>query len=248
LMVIAAWVVGLAIGFALLYVTGFPEGFRTNTGVIPSDRSAWWTALYFSLEAVVTFGYGDLVPASLPLRFLAVAEGVLGFAIVTASVSSIVAVFNALTRMRGLALSVKHLEDAQRETSLDVTSGAGDGLLTSLARDLSYTRIDLVHFPLLYYFATRDPRSSFAYWAPQVVRVAETGVVPDRSASTRLAAGMVNAALDDLAAVLQHYVPAAQGSDRNAIFRALAEDHQIHATASLSDGRAAQRAHREAQE
>ena len=55
--VILCWALLLAAGFALIYWGCLPGNFRSDDG-----RSDFWTALYFSLEAMTTLGLGDIKP------------------------------------------------------------------------------------------------------------------------------------------------------------------------------------------
>ena len=129
---IVSWVALLATGFALVYVVVFPADFQTSTGAIPSSTTPFLTCLYLSAESIVTFGFGDIVPRSTLLRYVAAAEGLLGFGLLTASVSSIVLLFPAFSRMRLLALSVEHVVEAERATGILVVETGSDAILSAL--------------------------------------------------------------------------------------------------------------------
>jgi hypothetical protein len=224
-LVIISWVTLLAIGFALLYVVAFPADFQTSTGAVPSSPTPFLTCLYLSAESIVTFGFGDIVPKSTLLRYVAATEGLLGFGLLTASVSSIVLLFPAFSRMRLLALSVKHVVEAERATGILVADTGSDTILSALAGEATRVRIDLVHYPIAYYFAPRDPRSTIAYWAPELVRLAREGSAPSRPPHVRLAAATLDKSLDDLAAIIRPRLPTRAEGDRDAVFRSLADHH-----------------------
>jgi hypothetical protein len=224
-LVITSWVTLLAIGFALLYFVAFPAHFQTSTGAAPSSSTPFLTCLYLSAESIVTFGFGDLVPTSTLLRFVAATEGLLGFGLLTASVSSIVLLFPAFSRMRLLALSVKHVVEAERATGILVADTGSDTILSALAGAATKVRIDLMHYPIAYYFAPRNPRSAIAYWTPELVRLAREGSAASRPPHVRLAAATLDKSLDDLAAVIGPRLPTRGQRDRDAVFRSLAEHH-----------------------
>jgi hypothetical protein len=141
------------------------------------------------------------------MRFVASWEALFGFAIVTASVSSIVLIFPALTRMRHLALGLEHLAAAERRTGLTPAAAPSEVLLAGLARDVTRARIDLVHFPILYYFAGERP------------------------GPVRPAAASLDASVDSLAELYGREFTDAGGKDRDAIFDAVARYHCIERAA-----------------
>src|SRR4051812_38997125 len=73
-LVILTWMVGLIVGFALMYKAGFPAQFRTSPVSVPTPSHSWLDVGYFSSETLVTLGYGDLVPQLPILRFVATIE------------------------------------------------------------------------------------------------------------------------------------------------------------------------------
>jgi hypothetical protein len=162
------------------------------------------------------------------MRFTATTESLIGFGLLTASVSSIVLLYPALSRMRLLARSVSHTVAAERQTGVLTAEIGSDAVLADLARDLTYVRIDLVHFPIIYYFAPNDNRASVAWWASDLARFAREGLSSNRPKHVRLAAGALDNALDDFAALLAERFVHMDATDRDAVFRAFARDHAIH--------------------
>jgi hypothetical protein len=221
---IALWVTGLVFGFALLYLDAYPAGFRTSTGTMPTAPSAFLSALHFSFETLITLGYGDLVPGSWSIRFLASTEGLVGFALLTASVSSIVLLYPALARMRLLARGVAHLAAAERQSGIQLAATGSDVTLSSLARDVTQARIDLIHFPIVYYFASADVNARVARWIGDLERFAREAGQPDRPPQVRIAATALDLALDDFANIVDQRFLHTQSRDRDVIFEALATD------------------------
>lgn len=227
LVLIATWVIGLIIGFSLIYVGSFPVQFRTSTAAVPSAVQPLLSTLHFSFETLITLGYGDLMPRSFPMRLLSDVEALIGFGLLTASMTEIVLLYPALSRMRLLARSVAHLVEAERRMGLQVPRSGTAAMLEKLARDVTRARTDLVHFPIVYYFVTGDADASVARWTHQLCRFAHDGLADGAPEPIRLAAAALDASLTDLARVLAvRFVPA-RPANRDAVFEAFASDHGI---------------------
>lgn len=224
--VIGSWVLMLVLGFGLVYYGSFPEGFRTSTGDVPPGSPQLLSALYFSFETLITLGYGDIVPDALPLRFVATTQALIGFGLLTASVSSIVLLYPALSRMRLLGRRISQIVAAERATGVSIAEGGSVVFFEQLAENVTQARIDLVQLPMAYYFATEDTEASVARWSLQLVRVATAGLGAT-AAPVRLAAGVLDQALDDFARHLGERFVDADPRDREAVFRAVARDHAV---------------------
>jgi hypothetical protein len=223
--VIVSWALLQALGFALIYWTVFPSDFRMANGENSGAEQGFWLMLYFSLQAMSTLGLGDLLPTTTWLRIVIALQALSGFALVTASVSWIVLLYPALARLRTLARRASILARAETKTGVDVVSGDAQYLLGDLALDVIRTRVDLIHFPILYYFHSDTERSSLPQSLPYLVgfaAVASKAECPDR---VRLAAAALRKALDDLANTLHERFLREAGRDPEAVFRAYAEEH-----------------------
>jgi hypothetical protein len=225
--VIALWVAGLVVGFGLMYQPAYPGAFRTSTGTVPTDSSSLIGSLYFSFETLITLGYGDIVPQSRLIRLLANIEGLVGFGLLTASVSSIVLLYPALSRMRLLARGVAHIVDAERESGILLAATGSEVMLSGLARDVTNARIDLVHFPLVYYFASEDPKAAVPTWVRELVRLARDASREDRPEPVRLAGYTLDRSLHEFAAILDARFLHTRSPNRDVIFQALAKDHLV---------------------
>jgi hypothetical protein len=142
-----------------------------------------------------------------------------GFAILTASVSSIVLLYPALARTRLLAHGVAHLVAAERRSGVLVEQLDAAAILADLARDVTRARIDLVHFPIVYYFAARNPEASLASWTGALCRFAAGGQSADRPRDVRLAACVLDESLDEFAAILARRFLRSGASARDEVFR-----------------------------
>jgi hypothetical protein len=224
---IATWVSLLMLGFACIFYGSVPAGFRTSTAEVPQVTHRFATALYVSAQTLTTLAFGDVVGFSGLMRAAAAIEGLIGFGVLTASVSSIVLMYPALSRMRLLARGVTHIAAAERSAAVRMARTGSDLIHANLARDVTNTRIDLIHFPILYYFTTVHREGSVAFALPHLVRFAREGQQADVSAHVRLAAASLDRALDDLADVLAVRFLEMDGKDRDAVFAAFARDHAV---------------------
>jgi hypothetical protein len=226
-LVILCWALLQALGFALIYAAGYPGSFRLMNRENASGGGGFWTMFYFSLQVMTTLGLGDVMPRAEWLRIVVSLQALIGLAILTASVSSIVLIYPALGRMRLLARRTTLLNRAAKETGIKVISGDIENLLSDLASSVIQTRVDFIHFPVIYYFHSDHRRSSLASSLPKLMRYAETGSDPNAPERVRLAAATLRAALEDLAGLLDERYLHTKASDALAVFRAYGEDHVI---------------------
>lgn len=223
--VILMWASLQAVGFALIYWASFPSAFHFQSQ--PASGPGFWTVLYFSVQVMTTLGFGDLLPTAAWLRILVSIQALVGFALLTASVSSIVLIYPPLSRMRTLARFTETLLSAAKTTGIDVVSGHANDLLNGLAVNVIQARVDFIHFPILYYFHADRRRSSLARALPNLLCFAEQGSRLDTSERVRLASATLQTALEDLAQVLSTRFIHIESNDPAAVFRAYAEDHVI---------------------
>ncbi len=89
------WVLGLSLGYALVYLP-FVDDFSYAPGV-PFGDVSFAEALYMSGVALTTVGFGDVVAGSDPLRLVTVAESASGLALITAAVAYLLSVNPLIT-------------------------------------------------------------------------------------------------------------------------------------------------------
>ncbi len=224
--VILLWATLQAVGFALLYWASFPWAFHFLSHPA-NGTGGFWTVLYFSVQVMTTLGLGDLLPTAAWLRILVSIQALVGFALLTASVSSIVLIYPPLSRMRTLARFTETLLEASKRTGIEVVSPDAQDLLNGLAVNVIQARVDFIHFPILYYFHADRRRSSLARALPNLLCFAEQGLKRDTSEQVRLASATLQTALEDLAQVLSNRFVHLEPNDPAEVFRAYAEDHVI---------------------
>ncbi|WP_153182601.1 potassium channel family protein, partial [Streptomyces sp. E2N166] len=198
--VVGMWAVAIILGWAMIYWPHMPEGFTFAPGLQAPRPGDLLAALYFSLVTVATLGLGDIAPAAGRLRIAAPSEALVGFALLTATVSWVLEIYPALTRRRVLALRLALLHRAAGSPrQLDAVADAG--LLQSLATEVVRVRLDFTQYPESYYFHDGEDQTSLAAMACYATDLADQGKTAKR-AEVQLAAAMLSSALKDLAAVL----------------------------------------------
>jgi hypothetical protein len=89
---LATWVAGLVLGFALLH-------WSLGTILHPANEPAdFWTYLYLSGDTFFTLGYGDVTPATPPSRVLAMAEAGTGFGFMAVIIGYLPVLYQAFSR------------------------------------------------------------------------------------------------------------------------------------------------------
>ncbi|WP_431961830.1 potassium channel family protein [Actinacidiphila sp. bgisy160] len=220
--VVAMWASGVTLGWALIYWPHLPDAFSYATGLEPTEHAGFVDAVYVSLVTLATLGLGDIAPTAGWLRIAGPLEALVGFALLTATVSWILGIYPALARRRALALKISHIRTTD-PTSDQLDSGSGAILLAGLATEVGRIGVDLLQYAESYYFHDGQDTTSLAVHAEYATELAQRGCAAHR-ADVHLAANILTAALDDLAAVLEQRFLHTAGTTRE-IFQAYARDH-----------------------
>lgn len=222
--VIFTWAILLAAGFAFIYWAAFPANFQLKTANRPSEWNGFWWSFYYSLEMMTTLGLGDIQPNPNWLRILSACHTLIGFSLVTASITWIVLLYPALTRTRTLARKAATFAETEQQTGVPVVSTGMHNALAALAEEVIRTRVDLVHFPILFYFYGEDKKASLPHAFFPLMHFAAAGMEPGRDDLVRLASTALHVALGDIA---QHIGERMDVPDRSPeeVFRRFAELH-----------------------
>ena len=100
--VVATWAGLLVLGWALVFWPHMPGGFRFDPS-IDAAGSDLVDALSVSLVTLTTLGFGDITPTSEALRLILPLEALLGFGLLSASISWLLSIYPALSRRRSRA-------------------------------------------------------------------------------------------------------------------------------------------------
>jgi hypothetical protein len=237
--VVASWAALLIVGWALILMPHMPGAF-TLTGP-RSGRVA--ESLYLSLTTLTTVGFGDIAPAEGWLRIVAPLEALIGFALLTASVSWLLSIYPLLSRRRSLAYEIHLLTEAESETDTSLTTmepWAAESVYSELMTRLVSVERDLVTFPVAYYFTEPDSRFALPASMPSLLRLAEAGCGEEVPAPVRLRATMLRDAIGDFARTIATRFHGSASERTEALLDDYARDHLVeHATGDATTRRRA---------
>ena len=111
-MMIGAWALLLAVGWALILWPQLEDGFRLHQS---AGGVGFTDALHVSLTTLTTVGSPDVIPEADWLRVVLPMEALLGFGLLSASVSYLLLIYPVLARRRSLAYEVSLLHKAERD-------------------------------------------------------------------------------------------------------------------------------------
>jgi Ion channel len=200
LAVIASWAALLAVGWAFVFWPHLMGGFLLAPGLSSSAQGGFVDALYLSLVTLTTLGYGDITPTSGWLKVLVPLEALVGFGLLTASLSWVVSLYPAFSRHRSLAHEVSLVRKAESETGIGVRKMdplAAEQMLGSLITQLIAVQTDLIHFPISYYFRSSKERFELSTAMPCLLRLAQEGDSADCAPGVRMRASMLRGAIED---------------------------------------------------
>ena len=193
-----------------------------------------WNCHFYSFDTLVTLGQGGMTPSISWTRVLSVVEALLGFSLLTASISWIVLIYPALGRMRTMSRFASSLVRAEESTRVEILSGDAEQLLGSMAQDVIRTRIDFVHFPMIYYFYAATERASLPQALGQLLEVAERAGEESQPERVRLTAATLRAALEDFAEILAARFVEGDAKNPENVFTAFQRDHLIDSAQTAS--------------
>jgi hypothetical protein len=200
LTVIASWATLLALGWAFVFWPHLARGFLLAPGPSSSAQGGFVDALYLSLVTLTTLGYGDITPTNGWLKVLVPLEALVGFGLLTASLSWVVSLYPAFSRHRSLAHEVSLVREAESETGVGVRQMdalAAEHMLGSLTTQLIAVQTDLVHFPISYYFRSSKERFELSATMPCLLHLAQEGDSSGCAPGVRMRASMLRGAIED---------------------------------------------------
>lgn len=220
--VVAVWALTVAVGWALVYWPHMPESFAYSSKLVAAEHAGPVDALYVSLVTLSTLGFGDIAPATGWLRVAGPLEALVGFALLSATVSWILGIYPALARRRTFALRLSHVRRGG-VTSEALDSDGGAALLDSLASAVSVITVDFLQYAESYYFYDGDENTSLPLQLGHATDLAERAAGA-RHPDVRLSAAVLRRALDDLAVILDERF-LHTGAATAGVFATYARDH-----------------------
>jgi hypothetical protein len=224
--VICFWALALVLGWALIYLPHYPQGYVLADGTAP--HAPLVGALHASLTTVTTLGSANVLPRPAWLQLLSPVEALMGFGMLTAAVSWLLQIYPVLSRRRALAYEIHLLADTERRLQLDVAKlevSVAAELYAELTSRLIAVERDLVKFSITYYFAETDRRFALAAAMPVLAQIAERGTAPENPDAVRLRAEMLREAVDDLADTVVERFVLHRRQDATDAIGAFAHDH-----------------------
>jgi hypothetical protein len=206
ILVVACWAALLAVGWALVFLPQLPDGFNFDPALDPARHTGFLDALYVSLVNLTSLGYGDISPSAALLRILGPVETLFGLGLLTASISWLISIYNAVSRRDALADEVHLARESERrlgEKLADADPRLLESMLASFAGQLIRVRRDLIHFPITHYFRTQDEERALADLLPFLSSLAGEAAEGGRPQELRVRAEVLRMAIDDYAATLR---------------------------------------------
>ena len=237
LAVIASWAALLAVGWAFVFWPHLARGFLLAPGLSSSAQGGVVDALYLSLVTLTTLGYGDITPTSSWLKVLVPFEALVGFGLLTASLSWVISLYPAFSRHRSLAHEVNLVREAESETELGVREMdalAAEQMLGSLTTQLIAVQTDLIHFPISYYFRSSNERFELSAAMPYLLRVAQEGDSAACAPGVRMRASMLRGAIEDFSDTVGARFLDLPSASSDKVLRAYARDN-LHTSSELEN-------------
>jgi hypothetical protein len=165
---ITVWIFLISLGYALIYLHGMRRGdFALSTAPLEPSLGE---AFYFSGTAISTLGLGDITPTGGPYQALAVSEALIGFGILTLSITYVLGVYNVLQQLGVLSAGLYHqAQDTGDPWSIlapHFPGGEHRGLETHLMhlhQGLVEIYEGMRQYPIVYYYHSRHAYRSLPF-------------------------------------------------------------------------------------
>ncbi len=207
LIVILFWTASVVIGFAMIYRPFLPNRFIVAPGMDPARIDSMMASLNLSLSSLITVSTGLRTDAAF-LQFLMGIEAVLGFAILTASISWLLSVYPVIEHRRSLAheISLLHYAETTVQPLEQLEDTDLNDLFFAFAAEVSTIRTELSQFPISYYFQESDSKTPLSPALYYLAQVAQDISGTKRSAA--ISATVLGGAIDDLLEIVEDkYLP-----------------------------------------
>jgi hypothetical protein len=224
--IISVWALLIVCGFALVYAPSIRTGFVLAPGIDPSRHGTFMDAFNVSLGALITL-VGDINANSKLIRLLMGIEAVLGFGLLTASVSSLLSIYSVLEQRRSLAHKATLLHAAQQKTGtsiFEMSGGQVHVVLTEFTAEMVILRNNMIQFPVSYYFRDDETKTALPGILEYLRGMAERASKSKEPAIRISGVMLFGAILDYLKLISEDHLQLV-GSDPQRVLRAYAEDH-----------------------
>ncbi len=201
-LIVGTWAAMLALGWALVYLPHMPQGFYFSSVTGDAGAGDLVDAIYISLVTLATVGFGDITPVSPWLRLLSPLEALLGFGLLSGSISWLLSIYPALLRRHSLAYELSLLREAEHDRGFNLDEldpSSAEDMYADLTSRLIAVERDLETFPVTYYFSAAEERYALSGVITYLFELAERGDADGRALGVRLRATLLREAVDDFA-------------------------------------------------
>lgn len=157
---VLTWVLGLWLGFALVYLP-FVDSFSYDPAT-PFAAKGILEALYVSGVAITTVGFGDVVATGGALRLVTVVEAASGFGVLSAAIAFVLSVYPLISQLRSTGLQLADAGALEPEGAAEVVRRAGPTELSATVLNLTADHEYLRRFPVLYFFESGNREESLS--------------------------------------------------------------------------------------
>lgn len=223
--VVFYWTASVIVGFALIYLPHITNNFSLSPGLQRAQYASFPGALDLSLGSLITLSTGmySMRPG---IALLMGIESIIGFGLLTASVSWILSIYPVLEHRKSLAheASLLHFSEVKGIRRLrDIDESDLHSILLGFAAQLTTSRNELIQFPITYYFHEQEPQTSLAAMLPYLADIAAQNV--HREGAAALAAAVLGGAVDDYLKLVARTFLKRPFNNRYELLEALAADH-----------------------
>jgi hypothetical protein len=224
LAIVASWALMILFGFGLIYWAGL-SSFAVAPGMDPSRPRAFLDAFNISLGSLITIAE-DFNANSRILRLLMGVEAVIGFGLLTASVSWLLSIYPVLEQRRSLAhrSTLLHAAEEKSETSIfEIPCEQLFALLLAITEEVTTLRNSMSQFPVSYYFHGGESETALPGILEYVRGIAERSAKSEHTA-VRIAGAMLSGAIIDYLELLAEVYLRMPTDDIKAVLREYARD------------------------
>ena len=160
-LLVFTWIVGLALGAAMIIHPRLGSAIVANQGPTPTDFAV---ALYVASDSMSTVGTSDLAPKTPFTRLFFTSMSFLGLGIITLTLTYFLEIYNALLRRNTLALKV-HLATNETGDAAELVAGLGPGgrfengygQLAEMQAEIASFKESHHFYSVLLYFRFKEP-------------------------------------------------------------------------------------------
>jgi len=224
LSIVAAWAILIILGFTLIYWANLST-FAAVPGMDSLRSRTFLDAFNISLGALITIA-GDFNANSKLTRLLMGAEAVMGFGLLTASVSWLLSIYPVLEQRRSLAHRSTLLHAAEERAAasvFDFPCSDLSSLLLAITEEVTTLRNSMAQFPVSYYFHGGESETALPGILEYIRGIGERATRSSDS-SVRITGIMLSGAIIDYLELLAEVYLRMPSDDIPAVLRAYASD------------------------